>query len=232
MNFFLFFLNIFGVALLTSKIFSRQVWFWAVFLIVTSLWSRTLIFSGEKRIFLINILLTGGLWLTLKIRPKFTLYFLIFASLLAFLIIYPDPEFWLKHGFPSGPTFVPIIHSYIHSCHQVFPILVCRLIYNKPAFFVQQYFLNYLSHFSTDSLFLAAKENLFLAPFFYLGLFSVLLFWQENLSLTAWIFLYPLTASFTGGFDYFHSALGLALLPIITAHGISQTIKFVTRKQR
>lgn len=178
------------------------------------------------------IFVTFGLWLILKIRPKLTLYFLIFASLLTFLILYPDLGFWLKHGFSSAPTFIPIIHDYINRCHQVFPIPVCRLIYNKPAFFAQQYLLNFLSHFSSDSLFITSgRENLLFAPFFYLGLFSILFSWRKNLLLITWIFLYPLTASFLGGFDYFHSALGLALLPIISALGVSQTIKFIKNRQ-
>lgn len=233
MNLFLFLLNIFGVALLASKIFNRQVGLLAALLFATSFWSQSLISSGEIRIFLMTIFLTYGLWLVLKIRPKSALCFLIFASLLTFLILYPDLSFWLKHGFSSSPTFVPIIHDYINRCHQAFPIPVCRLIYNKPAFFTQEYLLNFLSHFSTDSLFIASgRGNLFLAPFFYLGLFSILLYWRKHLLLTTWIALYPLTASFTGGFDYFHSVLGLALLPIISALGISQAIKFVVGKKQ
>ena len=226
---FLFLLTILGVTLLASKIFNRQVGFLAAFLAAASSWSKSLISLGETRIFLIIIFLTYGLWLVLKIKPKLALYFLIFTSLLAFLILNPDLDFWLRHGFSSAPTFVPIIHDYINRCHQAFPISVCRLIYNKPAFFIQQYLLNFSSHFSTDSLFITSgRENLFLAPFFYLGLFSILLSWQKNLLLTAWIFLYPLMVSFTSGFNNFHSTLGWALLPIIAALGISQTIKSIS----
>ncbi len=233
MSLFLFLLIILGVALLASKIFNRQVGLLAAFLTTTSFWSRSLIPSGETKVFLLAIFLTYGLWLILKIQPKIAICFLIFASLLTFLILYPDLGFWLKHGFSSDPTFVPIIHNYINRCHQLFPIPVCRLIYNKPAFFVQQYLLNFLGHFSTDTLFISGRGNLILAPFFYLGLFSILVSWRKNLLLTTWIFLYPLTASFTSGFNYFHSALGLALLPIISALGIFQAIKFISsRKQK
>lgn len=231
---FLFLLNIFGVALLTSRIFNLKVGLLAAFLTAISFWSQTLIFSGGKKIFLITIFLTYGLWLGLKIRPKLTLLFLIFIFFLTFLILYhPNFGFWLKHNLSSDPTFVPIIHEYINYCHQALPIWVCRLIYNKPAFFAQRYFLNFLSHFSADSVFMAFRaEDILLTPFFYLGLFTVLLSWQQNLLLVFWIFLYPLIASFTSGFGYFHPALGLALLPIITACGISQAIKLASSKRQ
>lgn len=230
---FLFPLAILGITLLANKIFNRQVGLLAAFLATTSSWNRSLISLGETRIFLMAIFVTFGLWLILKIRPKLALHFLIFTTLLTFLILYPDLNFWLTHSFSSDPTFVPIIHDYINKCHQAFSIPVCRLIYNKPAFLAQQYLLNFLSHFSSDSLFITSeRENLFLAPFFYLGLFSILLTFRKNLPLTAWIFLYPLMASFTSGFDYFHSALGLALLPIISALGIFQAIKFIRGKKQ
>jgi hypothetical protein len=228
----LYIVNIIGVYLLAAKVFRRQVGLLSALIFSVSRWSQSLFSSGEIRIFLSTAFLTYGLWLVLKKRPRLAVVFLGLASLIMFLTLYPDLQFWLRHGIIFGPSLVPLIHEHIDSCHRLFPIPFCRLFDNKLSFIGRSYLFNYYSHFSPDSLFMGPEKNsIFFAPFFYLGLFSVFYYWQKYFYLVVWVCLYPLAASLSGGFNYFHSSLGMVLLPVLIAYGFFQIIKIVVVKR-
>lgn len=120
------------------------------------------------------------------------------------------------------PQLKDRIHAYLNQCSPHLPMTFCRLVYNKGVFLLSTFSINFINHFSPETLFAKGASSafpIFLFPFFYYGLFKILIDYKKHKILLSLFFLYAFIPSFFYGFDYRVSILGLFILPVVIAYG-------------
>lgn len=130
------------------------------------------------------------------------------------------------------------IHEHRQACLTRFPLLVCRLLYNKPIVQGLEIVRNYINHYSTSTLFLYGSQlGLSGMPdrwgFFYLFEFPLLIFGFTILIknkkfspvLILWLFLYGLPSSLAGEMHFWRMMTLLPLPQIISGIGLIEVVK-------
>lgn len=127
------------------------------------------------------------------------------------------------------------------------PTLVSKLIYNRPAYFIEHFVTNYLDYFSPEFLFFKGGTqyqfsvpgfgllSLASLPFFYIGLVVLaksLKDKKEYQLLAAWLFISPIPAAITvDKFAVIRSTGMLPLPEIISAIGLFAFLDFINKRR-
>ncbi len=117
---------------------------------------------------------------------------------------------------------------------------VCMGFFNKPVFWLRQFVLNYLNHFSFAFLFFEKLEQgwqflpphsffyFFNIPFLIMGLFSIFSKYRKQAwLLIIWLLVSPLADSITGQGHYARSLTMLIPIVIFTAFGYLNTFGYL-----
>ena len=139
----------------------------------------------------------------------------------------------------GNPTIIGMLNEERGECEQVYPLTVCRLVFNRAIQYSSEITRNYLSHFSLREWFLTndAKGILppggyflaIVAPFFAVGLFQLIGRGtrEEKAVLISWLVLAPLADSLTGAGNFTRAFPMALIIPIIASYSFIVAPRFL-----
>lgn len=217
-----------------------------VFLVPSSLISGLSIFTYNSARIFVPLFLIAFVILNkskLKINKASVLSALIFTTFLAigfYLAVFQDSSaryYWVRILDEGAINYLEQSRN-----NSSYSSLVTSLIYNRPVYFVLNFFLNYLKHFSIQFLAISGGSNyqfsvqnmglmyLIEFPFLLLGFFKLLKIKQGWIFLI-WFLLAPIPSALTREAPHvLRSIFMLGALQTITAFGMIRFIELFRRQ--
>lgn len=134
-------------------------------------------------------------------------------------------------SFLRDPAIVGVLNSKRGSCQTVYPVVVCRILFNRPVLYLSTFAVNYVSHFSFKEWFLTNSSKGILpdggyfllaqGPLLFFGVITLLVKGspQQRRVFFIWILAAPIAASLTGPGNFARSFTIAPLVSIICAYG-------------